>query len=82
MVDFYFSGACHSCDAYKPIIWQLEDEVNYSGKIVYDKSKPDGVNKKLLDVSRLHSFGWQEKISLRDGIEIAYNWFLENNKWK
>jgi len=53
---------------------------NYSGKIVYDKSKPDGVYKKLLDVTRLHKFGWHEKVSLRDGIKIAYNWFLENNK--
>jgi len=54
--------------------------IQYSGKIIYDESKPDGVYKKLLDVSRLHNFGWQEKISLREGIKIVYNWFLENNK--
>ena len=54
--------------------------INYSGKIVYDNSKPDGVYKKLLNVKRLHDFGWHEKISLREGIKIANNWFLENQK--
>lgn len=54
--------------------------VQYSGEIVYDISKPDGVYKKLLDVTRLHEFGWREKISLREGIDKAYKWFLENNK--
>jgi len=54
--------------------------INYSGKIVYDKTKPDGVYRKLLDVSRLNSFGWHEKVSLKEGIKKAYNWFLENYK--
>jgi GDP-L-fucose synthase len=54
--------------------------IQYSGKIVYDNTKPDGVHKKLLDVTRLHDFGWHESISLREGITIAYNWFLENQK--
>lgn len=54
--------------------------VQYSGEIVYDISKPDGVYKKLLDVTRLHEFGWREKTSLREGIDKVYKWFLENNK--
>lgn len=54
--------------------------VQYSGEIVYDKSKPDGVYKKLLDVTRLHKFGWREKTSLREGIDKAYKWYLENYK--
>ena len=54
--------------------------IQYSGKIIYDESKPDGVHKKLLDVTRLHEFGWREKISLSEGIEKAYKWFLENYK--
>ena len=53
--------------------------VQYTGRIIYDESKPDGVYKKLLDVTRLHEFGWHEKTSLREGIEKTYNWFLENN---
>ncbi len=54
--------------------------VQYSGKIVYDDSKPDGVHKKLLDVTRLHEFGWREKTSLREGIDKTYKWFLESYK--
>ncbi|MFC1784198.1 GDP-L-fucose synthase family protein [Candidatus Neomarinimicrobiota bacterium] len=56
----------------------VSEIVQYSGEIVFDETKPDGVNKKLLDVTRLHKFGWHEKISLREGINLTYQWFLEN----
>ncbi len=58
----------------------VADIVQYSGEIVYDESKPDGVYKKLLDVTRLHEFGWRNKTSLREGINKAYKWYLENYK--
>jgi GDP-L-fucose synthase len=56
----------------------VSDIVGYQGDIVYDKSKPDGVTKKLLDVDRLNKFGWQSKISLEEGIQITYKWYLDN----
>ncbi|NHZ84833.1 MAG: NAD-dependent epimerase/dehydratase family protein [Planctomycetia bacterium] len=62
------------------LAYLVSDIVQFSGKIIYDDSKPDGVYKKLLDVTRLHQFGWREKISLREGIEKAYKWFLDNYK--
>lgn len=58
----------------------IADIIQYTGEIIYDKSKPDGVSKKLLDVSRLSEFGWHNKTSLREGINKAYKWFLENYK--
>lgn len=58
----------------------IADIVKYTGEIIYDNSKPDGVYKKLLDVTRLHKFGWREKTSLREGINKAYKWYLENYK--
>lgn len=58
----------------------IAEIVQYSGGIVYDKSKPDGVYKKLLDVTRLHNFGWREKTSLKEGIENVYKWFMKNTK--
>ena len=58
----------------------IAEVVGYEGKIVYDKSKPDGVNKKLLDVSRLHQFGWEEQVALQQGISLAYKWFVNNYK--
>ena len=54
--------------------------VEYKGEIVYDISKPDGTPQKLLDVSRLHGLGWDAKISLRDGIRQAYEWYVNNSQ--
>lgn len=50
----------------------IKDIVGYRGKIVYDKTKPDGTPRKLLDVSKLHDLGWNAKISLKDGIRETY----------
>jgi GDP-L-fucose synthase len=46
--------------------------VGYEGEIVHDTSRPDGTPRKLMDVDKLHSFGWRHKISLEDGIEGVY----------
>jgi len=46
--------------------------VGFSGRIVYDHSKPDGTPRKLLDVSRLAALGWHACTPLRDGIRLAY----------
>lgn len=50
----------------------------YTGKFVFDSSKPDGTPRKLLDVTRLHSLGWRHSISLAEGIRCTYDWFAEN----
>jgi GDP-L-fucose synthase len=55
----------------------IKDIVGFKGSIQYDSSKPDGTPRKLLDVSRLRSLGWQPKISLREGIEMTYRWYVE-----
>lgn len=52
------------------------DVVGFQGEIVFDASKPDGTPRKLLDVSRLQQLGWTAKISLREGISLAYADFL------
>jgi GDP-L-fucose synthase len=46
--------------------------VGYSGEIVYDTTKPDGTPRKLMDVSKLNSFGWKASIPLEDGIRSVY----------
>ena len=45
--------------------------------VVFDRSKPDGSPRKLLDVSRLHALGWRHTIGLADGIADTYRWFVE-----
>ncbi len=52
--------------------------VGYQGETIFDRSKPDGTPRKLQDVSRLKSMGWEPKISLRDGLTQTYDWFLKN----
>jgi GDP-L-fucose synthase len=52
--------------------------INYDGPIEWDRSKPDGTLRKLLDVSRLKGLGWQPSISLRDGIKDVYKRLLES----
>lgn len=50
--------------------------VGFPGEIVFDKTKPDGTPRKLLDVSRLRAIGWQARTPLREGIALAYQDFL------
>ena len=54
------------------------DVAGYSGKIEWDTSKPNGPPRKLLNVDKIHKVGWKHKIELREGIESAYKWYLEN----
>lgn len=56
----------------------IKKVVGYKGEIIYDKTKPDGTPRKLIDVSRLHNLGWKHITSLEEGIKKAYSWFLEN----
>jgi GDP-L-fucose synthase len=50
----------------------------YKGSIEFDRSKPDGTPRKLMDASRLHAMGWHHSISLEQGIRTTYEWFLAN----
>ena len=56
----------------------IADVVGYSGQFQFDSNKPDGTMRKLTDVSKLHSLGFKHEISLREGIERVYTWYLEN----
>lgn len=52
--------------------------VGFKGKVVFDSSMPDGVQRKLMDVSRLKALGWEAGISLEEGLHNTYAWFLAN----
>ena len=56
----------------------VRDVVHPSAQLVFDRTKPDGTPRKLLDMRKLHGFGWRHRIELRSGIETTYEWFLEN----
>lgn len=52
----------------------------FSGRLVFDATKPDGTPRKLMDVSRLKSLGWMYSIGLEDGLRDAYGWFVEEQR--
>lgn len=56
----------------------VKEEVGYKGEIVFDKTKPDGTPRKLLDVSKIHQLGWKAKMPLREGIRKTVQWYREN----
>jgi GDP-L-fucose synthase len=49
----------------------------WQGEFVYDRSKPDGMPRKVMDVSRLSGLGWKAKVSLEEGFSSAYRWYLD-----
>jgi len=56
----------------------IKDVVGYTGEIRFRPDKPDGMPRKLVDVSRITSLGWKPTIPLKEGLEATYRWFLEN----
>ncbi len=52
----------------------------FEGKIAWDASKPDGTPRKLLDVSRMAKLGWKARTPLRQGLEAAYRWYLDQGR--
>lgn len=62
----------------KELAFKIKKIVGYAGNLVFDKTKPDGMPKKLLDVNKMDKLGWKYKISLEEGLEKSYKWFLEN----
>jgi GDP-L-fucose synthase len=52
--------------------------VGYQGELEWDRGKPDGTPRKLLDVSRMDALGWRAKCALGDGLRQVYAWYLES----
>ncbi|SEL64424.1 GDP-L-fucose synthase [Blastococcus sp. DSM 46786] len=55
----------------------VAEVVGFQGELEFDTSKPDGTPRKLLDVSKIKSFGWEPRITLRDGLKQTYRWYCE-----
>lgn len=62
----------------KELAFLIRQVVGYQGELVFDTSKPEGMPRKLLDVSKLYALGWQPKISLEKGLLKEYQWFKKN----
>lgn len=64
----------------KELAETIQKVVGFEGELYFDTSKPDGMFRKVLDVSKFESLGWKPKYSLEEGLEITYKWFLDNFK--
>ena len=62
----------------KELAETIQQVVGHTGNLVWDRSKPDGTPRKLMDVSKMKKMGWQYSTELKQGIEKTYAWFLEN----
>lgn len=56
----------------------IKEVVGYEGQIVFDATKPEGMPKKLLDVSQATKLGWEAKTELKDGLKLTLDWFVAN----
>jgi len=62
----------------KELAEKISDLIGFEGQIIWDKNKPDGTPRKIMDSSKFRSLGWSPKTSLTDGIKIAINDFKKN----
>jgi GDP-L-fucose synthase len=58
----------------------MKKVVGFEGKLTFDTTKPDGTPRKLMDVSRLKDLGWQCSLSLEEGLEKTYSWYLSSEE--
>ena len=56
----------------------VADVVGFTGELLFDKSKPDGAPRKLLNATRMKNLGWISSIKLEDGLRSTYQWYLKN----
>ncbi len=64
----------------KKLAETIQRITGHRGDIIWDRSKPDGTPRKLLDVSKMKAIGWQHETELEQGIQKTYKWFLNNIK--
>ena len=58
----------------------IQNIAGHKGEIFWDKNKPDGTPRKLMDVSKLNKYGWRSKLTLEEGISKTYKWFVKNKQ--
>ena len=62
----------------RELVETVSEVVGFEGSIIFDTSKPDGSPRKLMDIERLKSLGWQSSIDLENGLKMTYKWFIYN----
>jgi GDP-L-fucose synthase len=60
----------------RELAYIIKEIVGFNGDLIFDISKPDGIYRKVMDISRIRSLGWKHKTSLKEGINQLYEWYL------
>lgn len=60
----------------KELALMIQDTLGHQGKILWDRTKPDGTPRKVLDISRIKELGWEPKVKLIEGIRKTYAWYI------
>jgi len=64
----------------KELAEMVKEVVGFEGELIFDTDKPDGTPRKLLDTAKLKGLGWQYKVSLREGLQKTYDYFVNNER--
>ena len=64
----------------KDLAMVIKKIVNYEGTLIFDSSKPDGIERKLLDSSLMYSLGWKPSVALEEGLSKTFEWFINNQE--
>ncbi len=60
------------------LVEMIKGVIGYEGRITFDRTKPDGTPRKIMDSSRINALGWRPKVTLLDGLKLAYEDFMKN----
>ena len=62
----------------RELVETVSKVIGFEGSIIFDSTKPDGAPRKLMNISRIKSLGWECSVSLEAGLVFSYQWFLDN----
>jgi GDP-L-fucose synthase len=62
----------------RDLAFTIRDIVGYTGELRFDATKPDGMPRKLMDISRAEKLGWKPKVGFEEGLRLTYDWYLKN----
>lgn len=62
----------------KELAHLIQKEIGHNGEVIWDKSKPNGTMRKLIDSAKIRKLGWNPKYTIQEGLSQTYNWFIEN----
>jgi GDP-L-fucose synthase len=78
--ELFFNLGTGSEVSIKELTELIKKVVGFTGEIIWDTKKPDGMPRKLQDMTRMHGLGWRHKIELAEGIKKTYEWYIKSQK--